>query len=179
MNPLRCSPARASAIWLAMGNVAARFVVLVVYNWRMAKIHILPNNSMDSRQSRSPSWDGSQERQFIETVLNQRFNFFVIFVSLIISAAVASRDVPTLQAPVLFFGDVVCFALWATIYRVHRKLDAIMETLKDDENHPVCLVERAVGRGSVRWIIGWGIPGFSSFVLLAAAILSCYGKLAK
>ena len=39
------------------------------------------------RDEKPPVWDMSQERAFIETLLNQRFNFFLAFFSLVIVGA--------------------------------------------------------------------------------------------
>jgi hypothetical protein len=136
----------------------------------------LPSNA---NSSKSPAWDGSQERAFIETVLNQRSNFLLVFVSLIVAGAVNARGTIRLQACVLTFGAVISFFLLPTIFRAHRKLDALMVALKADKTHPVKLVEDKVCGYSVRWIIGWFIPLLCCIALAGAAWACWCGKLSS
>jgi hypothetical protein len=131
----------------------------------------------DAEPVRSPVWDGSQERAFTEGVLNQRFNFLLVFVSLILTGAVNARDLPTLQAWVLTFGAIIALLLLLTIYRIHRKLDVIMTILKADLSHPTGFSEDKIGGFSVRWIIGWLIPLLCFVALAAAACASWHGKI--
>jgi hypothetical protein len=127
--------------------------------------------------SRSPVWDGSQERAFVESVLNQRFNFLLVFVSLIVTGAVNARDTAKLQACVLTFGAVISLCMLPTIYRSHQKLDILMRILKKDKTHPVGFTEEKVDGFSVRWIIGWFIPLLCVIALAAAAVASWHGKI--
>ncbi len=134
-------------------------------------IQNFPYNSNDKNPSRSPSWDGSQERMFIETVLNQRFNFLLVFVGLIVTGAINAKSDKPLQAAVLALGAFVCLLLSITICRAHQKLDIIMRTLYSDSSHPAGMVNQAVGGRSVRWIIGWGIPLLCTLALTTGAVL--------
>lgn len=132
---------------------------------------VFPYNSNDLRPSRSPSWDGSQERMLFETILNQRFNFLLVFVGLIVTGGINARTDKVLQCSVFAFGAVVTLFLSMTIWRAHRKLDIIMQTLYTDTTHPAAMINRAAGGFSVRWIIGWGIPMLCTLALTAEAIL--------
>lgn len=134
-------------------------------------IENFPYNSNNPNASRSPSWDGSQERMFIENILNQRFNFLLVFVGLVVSGAINARDNKLLQLAVLLFGTVVSFLLSWAIFRAHQKLDVILKTLYSDTTHPAAMVNKAVCGCSARWIIGWGIPFLCSAFLLIGAIV--------
>ena len=51
----------------------------------------MPNISAEIRDSSGPVWDMSQERVFIETLLVQRLNFFLIFTGFVITGALNSK----------------------------------------------------------------------------------------
>jgi len=128
----------------------------------------LPDNKMFP-PSRSPVWDGSQERAFIESVLNQRFNFLLVFVSLILAGAINAHAWPIVQTIVLTFGTIISGGISITIQRAHHKLGLIMEILKRDKTHPFTIIDNAAGGRTVRWIIGWFIPLLCFFTLDGAA----------
>lgn len=47
--------------------------------------------SAELRDKTSPVWDMSQERAFIENLLGQRFNFFLVFFSLTVAGSVNAK----------------------------------------------------------------------------------------
>ena len=59
-----------------------------------------------TRDSLSPVWDMSQERVFIENLLNQQFSFFLVVFSIVLAGALNSRAQFHLQI-VLSMGSVV------------------------------------------------------------------------
>ena len=62
-----------------------------------------------NNDSISPRWDISQERAFIETLLGQRFNFFLVFFALISAGALNARGWPSwVQSAVLALGAIIC-----------------------------------------------------------------------
>ena len=117
----------------------------------------------------SPRWDISQERAFTETLLGQRFNYFLIFFSLVVAGAVNAKDAVT-QALVLSMGAAICFCLMLTIYRAQQKLDLIIGVLMKDSEHPVSVIDGLAKGPSRRRLIGYYIPAFCSVMLAAWAL---------
>ena len=69
----------------------------------------------------------------------------------------------------------VLFAI--VLLRSHKKLGLIFKDLKTDTSHPVTIIDRRAGRGSVRWILGWGIPWLCCGILVAGFVLALIGRL--
>lgn len=130
-------------------------------------------NTTDDRAT--PVWDMSQERVFMETLMNQRFNFFLVFIGLILNAAVNSQD-DTYFRGILVLGSVIALLLTWPIFRAHRKLDTIFLLLKKDVLHPLAFVDsQHKGGWSARWLLGWGIPGLAAFILVVLAVAAICG----
>ncbi len=100
-----------------------------------------------------------EERAFIENILNQRFNFFIIFLSLIANAAIMANKTKYF-IPILIFGVIICSLLSLPIIRAQKKLDIYLGEFPND--HPVITVNEKANRGvfgfSARRIIGYAIP---------------------
>lgn len=128
-------------------------------------------------------WNLSQEREFSENLLCQRFNFFLVVFSLV-AAGAAGANTQRMLLSLLLIGFFICLLLALTIYRNHVKLDWIHQTLHKVEGHPIKVVGDAIEPlgllksldtpwGSlfrVTWIIGWFIPLIACLALLAGAI---------
>jgi hypothetical protein len=128
-------------------------------------------NSRLYRTVTSPVWDMSQERAFMETLLNQRFNFFLLFYSLSIAGFVNSKGA-YLSLVILVAGSIVLTMLACVLYRTQKKLDACLEELSKEPNHPFKLIDDAVGSGgSRRQLIGIWIPIFCCFSLITAIVV--------
>ncbi len=132
------------------------------------------------RDEKSPVWDMSQERVFIETLLNQRFNYLIVFFSVVIAGAINTGNELHFKI-ILTIGALVSYLLFSSLQRSKVKLDLIIEDLKSDPSHPVKVIdflandkarERdffelfAFARLSKRHIIDTIIP-FGIFVVLA------------
>jgi len=123
------------------------------------------------RDKSSPVWDMSQERVFIETLLNQRFNFFLVFFSLVLAGAVNAKESMHFKL-ILSLGATVTFAFAAVLRRSQEKLDLILDDLKTDETHPIRIIDKRAKGRSMRRVIGIWIPTFCVSVLVLAAILA-------
>jgi len=123
---------------------------------------------------RSPRWDISQERAFIETLLGQRFNFLLVFFSIIVAGAVNARDVPFMQAAVLSLGAVITYYLASAIGRSQEKLDLILGIIfKEQRTHPATVADQLASRnGSRRKVIGYTIPRICFWVLTVWAVIA-------
>ena len=128
-------------------------------------------------QQISIKWDVSQERSFIENLLNQRFNFLIIFFSIFVGFA-SNKDVdPTSRAILLSVGATVSCMLMATIGRAQKKLDILIKLLEEDPAHPVAITTQAAGpRGSARRLVGHTIP-WICFATLAAWSITLWAGL--
>ena len=98
-------------------------------------------------------WDLNQERAFTETLLGQRFNFFLIFFSLVIGGAVNAKE-PLTQALVLTLGAIICICLMLAIGRSQQKLDLIFEIIRRDEEHPFTFIDKLARGPRRRRLIG-------------------------
>jgi len=136
------------------------------------------------------SWDMSQERAFIENLLCQRFNFLLVFYSLVVAAAFTTTSQTNLNI-VITVGALICLLLSLPIARSQHKLDLILEDIwRTQPEHPSkrsddraddlarvpCLM-RLAARRSRRGIIGYWIPLFCWVSLCAGAVLAWFGVL--
>jgi hypothetical protein len=134
---------------------------------------------------RSPRWDVSQERAFLENLLGTRFNFLLVFFSIFVAGAVRAEG--RLQLAVLLVGTMIAFCLMLTIRRTHYKLEFILSCLRRNTRHPVAHTEAEVsGRPKLktgRKFIGIYVPlicfsALSTWSVYAfLALLGCLPKL--
>jgi hypothetical protein len=127
------------------------------------------------RDSNSPVWDMSQERVFIENLLNQQFSFFLVVFSIVLAGALNSK-VPLHLKFVLTLGSVVIVLLSTVLRRTEEKLDLILEDLFSDPTHPATIINRRAKQGaSRRRLIGLWVPRLCAGVLIIAAVLAWLG----
>lgn len=130
-------------------------------------------------------WDFSQERQLIENLLCTRFNFFLVFYSLVVIGFVTTTECKY-KPIILILGAIISILLALVIYRSHIKLDLILKNHLDlnkkKPTHPAGIINQECNQleglvnkiFSVRWIIGWFIPLLCCLSLIVGAILSCF-----
>ena len=126
-----------------------------------------------------PNWDMSQERQFIENLLCQRFNFFLVIYAAVIGGALAAGEQAHLCS-ILCLGTVLTAALAFTIFRADAKLSIILDDhLYKLDGHEAKIINDEIKQKpwyrrfcSARKILGWVIPIFCVLTLLAGFILS-------
>jgi glucan phosphoethanolaminetransferase (alkaline phosphatase superfamily) len=115
-----------------------------------------------SGQAAPSGWDMSQEREFIENLLSERFNFFLVFFSLVIAGVLSASAVWHLWT-VLVFGTLICFLLALTLFRAQQKLDVILAILSEDKQHPAKisddLAQKPEVRAKVPFLVRWSIAG--------------------
>ena len=73
-------------------------------------------------------WTMSQEREFMEHMVGQRFNFLVLIYSVIVAGALNSNQQSHMQI-ILGVGFVITFLVSYTVFRVYRKHDILCSTL--------------------------------------------------
>lgn len=113
------------------------------------------------------------ERAFIENLLSQRFNFFIVFFSLIVNAAILAIDKIYFK-PILITGAIISWMISLTIFRSQQKLDILFTDLP--EEHPAKKVNEKANKGwlrySMRRIIGYYLPALCSLLLTIWAIIA-------
>jgi hypothetical protein len=120
-------------------------------------------------------WDLSKERAFMENLLNQRFNFYLLFFSIVVAGALSARTQVMLNL-ILSIGFIICCLLMATLMRAQQKLDLILERLFESADHPVAVINRMATAGfSVRKTIGYVIPILCCAVLAVGVALAFLG----
>ncbi len=143
----------------------------------MTPDQIHPKQTATDRDKASPVWDMSQERAFIESLLGQRFNFFLVIFSLVMAGALNAKAQIHLQI-VLGIGAIVCSLFASVLTRSQEKLDLILEDLFSDESHPATIInKRSKNGGSRRRVVGIWIPRICSGVLIIGFVLSLCGTL--
>ena len=123
------------------------------------------------------NWDMSQERAFIENLLAQRFNFFLVFFSIVILGAVTTKSVANFKI-ILVMGSIICWMLSGAIYRAQEKFDIIFRELKSIPTHPIAIIDNKTSSiGSARHVIGYIIPIICSAAISTGAVLALLGVL--
>ena len=122
-------------------------------------------------------WDMSQERAFIENLLNQRFSFFLVVFSLVLAGGINSKAQLHLEL-VLTLGALVTTLFALVLARSQEKLDLILDDLTSDSTHPAAVIDkRAKPGGSGRRLIGIWIPRLCCLVLIVGAAPAWCGLL--
>ena len=85
-------------------------------------------------------WTLSNERQFMEGLVNTRANFLVVFFGLIVAGSVAARDLPIVQTGILGVGVVIIEMLRQVVGRAQTKLKINLILLYKIPDHPTTIV---------------------------------------
>jgi hypothetical protein len=115
------------------------------------------------------SWGFPQEREFIENLLCQRFNFFLVFFGLVVAGAIACKEQLYLQI-LLWFGASIAFLISLTIAGLQWKLGVILDKIYLDRDSPIGFFYHNVCKLHISCIIGYLIPGICTLSLLFGAI---------
>jgi hypothetical protein len=117
----------------------------------------------------------SQERAFVENLLGQRFNFFLVFFSIVLAGYVNAKGRGQ-QTLILGIGLLICGMLRQTLSRAQNKLEVIMGILENTEHHPIKevndKVDKVARKGSRRRLIGYHIPALCCLILAAGLFVT-------
>jgi hypothetical protein len=144
--------------------------------------------SLASRTVVPERWGLSEERAFIENLLCQRFNFLLVFYSLVVAGAFTTGSQRNFNIA-LTAGAIICSLFALPIARAQHKLDLILRHLATQEPaHParmtdvwaldlslVPVVLRPIVRHSRRDVIGYWIPLLCALSLWVGAVLGWAG----
>lgn len=121
---------------------------------------------MNADPPKCDEWTMSQEREFMENLFCTRFNFFLVFFSVIVAGAFATTD-PVRFRLILALGAALTIPLGLTIARAQTKLNLIIaEIFRNDPLHPAKTINDAandeIKSGGISWSmrnwIGYWIP---------------------
>jgi hypothetical protein len=135
--------------------------------------------SAKGRRSLEPSADGwtyAQEREFLENLVYQRVNYFLVLFGLVVAGASAATSLVLFKC-VLWFGTVILSLLGVAIAGVQWKLDFVLDVLFEHPEHPITVVSAAARHGRLRGLVGYVIPVVCCAAILLAAILATIGIL--
>jgi len=122
------------------------------------------------RDRLSPVWDMSQERMFIENLLCQRFNYFLIFFSITVAGFGGAKN-SIYGEVILVLGSIIIYLFSEVLHWNQKKLNAILDDLYKDDSHPAKIIDDIVGH-SRRKIIGVIIPQICAGVLITASVIN-------
>ncbi|WP_319496332.1 hypothetical protein [uncultured Cohaesibacter sp.] len=132
--------------------------------------------NMEGASFPSRRWDLSDERAFVETLVNQRTTILLAAFSLTMGGAFGTGVSVVMKQLILIFGAVVCCLITLTVWRVQKKLDILIRLIKMDAGHPITVVDSIIGStGSKRKLIGYALPSLYSIALVSAAIAAVLG----
>ena len=113
----------------------------------------------------------SQERMLTEQIIGQRFNFFLVFFSVMVAGALNAKVQLHLQA-VLSIGSIISIVFTLALYRTSSRLAAILSLLSEDKSHPYTIVSERVGGQGVRHILWRYLPLFCCACIISFAVLA-------
>ena len=124
-------------------------------------------------------WDFNNEREFIENLFCQRFNFLLVIYSLFITAA-ASTSSQKIMTTVLLLGTLLTLLVSLTIWRAYVKLIINLKILHKMPTHAFQFIQKeteALGWRAlfgVNSIIGFWAPVFCTATLALGTVLAWY-----
>jgi hypothetical protein len=119
----------------------------------------------------------AKEREFLESVMNTRFNFLLVVYALILTAA-ASAKTTQIATFILIDGLIVCTSLALATHRAYTVVLPIIKAMKADSTTPLAwAIQQAskshpLSRTANAWIGAW-IPAFC-FASLAFALVALW-----
>ena len=131
-------------------------------------------------QKEKVGWDFYSEREFVENLFNQRFNYLIVMYSLFITAAATVSSNADLII-VLSLGVVMTILVSLTVYRAYVKMIITLKILHNLENHVFQIIDKevkSIGKRSlfgVNQITGILIPAICIVTLIIGLICAILG----
>jgi hypothetical protein len=137
--------------------------------------------SANSPEESKSEWSLSQERAFMEDLVQKRFHFLLLVLFFVVAGALAATSQTRLKL-ILTAGLVIFALVSATVFRAYVKLDELLKILHQDESHPISILQKRIkarrcGLFGVQWMIGALIPGLITLCLLFVTALVWMGCL--
>ena len=129
------------------------------------------------RDKLSPVWDMSQERMFIENLLCNRFNYFLVFFSITLAGFSGAKN-PWIGEAILIFGAIITTMFTNVLHWNQKKLNLILDDLYTDDSHPAKIIDSMAGK-SKRKIMGVYIPIICSITIIISSIINFFYLILK
>lgn len=129
------------------------------------------------------SWTFFDEREFMENLMCQRFNFLLVFYSIFVAAAASTTNQRLLVA-VLMTGAIVTAAVWGMIWRAFVKVDIAITTCYRLEKSAISIIDEEANLRhktlfKVNPLIAKWIPFVCLLSLVLGAVFAAKGWLSK
>lgn len=125
-------------------------------------------------------WTLSQERAFVEDLVNKRLSAFLAVFGAVLAGVIATKTAPGFQVLVSWVGWAICARLAQATRRAQVKFDVIMGGLKQCPRHPIRWTEGAMEDAGInlksqtaRHHVGATVPVMCCQILLGLFLLSC------
>ena len=118
----------------------------------------------------------SKEREFMEKLVCQRFNYFLVFFAIIIASAVNAKTQLHFQL-ILSIGTIISSLIACTIWSANYVLNEIFNNFiwVETSIHPAKKLKGLINyRANMRNFIGYYIPIFCCILLAVGSIFSCF-----
>lgn len=119
-------------------------------------------------QIASPEWEG--ERKHLETLLQNRFNFFLVFAALVVNGVIKLPD--TIQCGGLWAAFVVTFLLFMALARTMWLVFLVLAKVERDDTRPYSVIYKEAWLGNANWWLG----GAAFVVVVLFLILAIAGS---
>jgi hypothetical protein len=122
-------------------------------------------------------WTFFEEREFMENLLQTRFNFLITVYALFINAYFMAQGSELI---VLILGLLITILLWIPIYRIYKKVDIVLTILhKLEDKHTTLMIAKEIGKSKifpkgVNYFIGIFIPLVLVLSFVAGIIFYIY-----
>lgn len=96
------------------------------------------------QQTDDKTWTFYDERQFIENLLQTRFNFLLAAYSLFLVTLFSTNE-NTMQKIIVIIGILIFGLMWLTVYRLYVKLILLLKITRDiHEKHVVPITDKEI-----------------------------------
>lgn len=156
--------------------------VEILKKWKLNTITPEEINDAFNNRKEKEVWHFYAEREFVENLLNQRFNYLIVMYSLFITAA-ASVDSQHNLKIILFLGASMTLLVSLIVYRAYVKLKILLNMLHSLDYHVLQIIHKEVDSMGIKALfsvvklMGFWIPLLCFLSLLAGAILASLGIL--
>jgi len=146
-------------------------------------------NSLDSQaikeayesQKKNGDWTFYQEREFLENLLQTRFNFLLTVYALFVNAFFMAQTAES-KLLILILGLLIVGIMSLLVYRIYMKLDIVLKILyKLDKYHVFLFVKNETDKRKIKLFnvipfVGYVIPFFLLLSIIAGIVLMFFGK---
>jgi hypothetical protein len=114
---------------------------------KLKKLSDVEINEAYTFQHDKNHWTFFEEREFMENLLQTRFNFLITVYALFVNAYFMAQGSELI---VLFLGLIITILMWIPIWRIHKKVEIVLAILhKLEGNHTPSMYIKETGRSRI------------------------------